>query len=84
MDWEQLRLWRLARAGTLAGAARSLGWSTPRWRGACRRWKSAGQKPVRPGADGHQLTEAGRQLLPAIEAMTQAARQLEHAAAGRG
>ena len=82
MDWEQLRHFgALARAGTLAGAARSLGVEhTTVARRVQALEKALGKSLFARGADGHQLTEAGRQLLPAIEAMTQAARQLEHAA----
>lgn len=82
MDWEQLRHFgALARAGTLAGAARSLGVEhTTVARRVQALEKALSKSLFARGADGHQLTEAGRQLLPAIEAMTQAARQLEHAA----
>ena len=53
MDWDNLRYFlELARSGTLVGAARRLGWTTPRWRGAYRRWKSKWARPclrARPG-----------------------------------
>ncbi|MBY0453853.1 MAG: LysR family transcriptional regulator [Burkholderiaceae bacterium] len=71
MDWDNLRYFlELARAGTLVGAARRL---TVDHTTVARRLqaleKQLGQALFAREAGGHRLTEAGRLLLPQVEAM---------------
>ena len=83
MDWEQLHHFSaLARAGTLTGAARLLGVEhTTVARRVQALEQALGKSLFARSAEGHKLTEAGQQLLPAIEAMEKAAGQLEVVAA---
>lgn len=82
MDWDNLRYFlELARSGTLAGAARRSGVEHTT---VARRIQSLEKQMGAPlfarEAGGHRLTEAGRQLLPAVEAMEAAVLGLERAA----
>lgn len=71
MDWNNLRYFlELARTGTLAGAARRLGVEhTTVSRRIQALEKQAGEMLFSREAGGHHLTEAGRHLLPGVEAM---------------
>ncbi|GAA4421528.1 LysR family transcriptional regulator [Acidovorax lacteus] len=83
MDWDHLRYFlELARAGTLVGAARRLGVDhTTVARRLQALEKQVGQALFAREAGGHRLTEAGRQLLPQVEAMEAAFLALERNAA---
>ena len=88
MDWDNLRYFlELARAGTLVGAARRLAVDhTTVARRLQALEKQVGSALFAREAGGHRLTEAGRQLLPAVEAMETAVLGVERAgidAAGR-
>jgi len=82
MDWDNLRYFlELARAGTLAAAARRAGVEhTTVARRIQALEKQMGAPLFARAADGHRLTEAGRQLLPAVEAMEAAVLGAERAA----
>ncbi|MBS0466425.1 MAG: LysR family transcriptional regulator [Proteobacteria bacterium] len=71
MDWDNLRYFlELARTGTLAAAARRTGVEhTTVARRIQALEKQMGAPLFAREAAGHRLTEAGRQLLPAVEAM---------------
>ena len=71
MDWDNLRYFlELARTGTLAAAARRTGVEhTTVARRIQALEKQMGEPLFAREAAGHRLTEAGRQLLPAVEAM---------------
>ena len=71
MDWDNLRYFlELARTGTLVGAARRLGVEhTTVSRRIQALEKQIGDTLFAREAGGHRLTEAGRHLLPGIEAM---------------
>ncbi|AVT02968.1 LysR family transcriptional regulator [Paracidovorax avenae] len=71
MDWENLRYFlELARTGTLAAAARRTGVEhTTVARRIQALEKQMGESLFAREAGGHRLTEAGRHLLPAVEAM---------------
>ena len=71
MDWDNLRYFlELARSGTLAAAARRAGVEhTTVARRIQALEKQMGAPLFAREAGGHRLTEAGRQLLPAVEAM---------------
>ncbi|MDD0815161.1 LysR family transcriptional regulator [Curvibacter sp. HBC28] len=79
MDWEHLRYFlALARAGTLVAAARQLAVDhTTVSRRLQALEKQIGTALFAREAGGHRLTEAGRQLLPQVEAMEAAVRQVE-------
>ncbi|WP_353233875.1 LysR family transcriptional regulator [Diaphorobacter ruginosibacter] len=82
MDWDNLRYFlELARAGTLLGAARRTGVEHTT---VARRIQALEKQMGAPlfvrEASGHRLTEAGRQLLPAVEAMETAVLGAESAA----
>ncbi|GKT20743.1 LysR family transcriptional regulator [Acidovorax sp. SUPP3334] len=86
MDWDNLRYFlELARSGTLAGAARRTGVEHTT---VARRIQSLEKQMGAPlfarEAGGHRLTEAGRQLLPAAEAMESAVLTVEQAAPAAG
>ena len=74
MDWDNLRYFlELARLGTLAGAARRLSVEhTTVSRRIQALEKQMGVALFAREAGGHRLTEAGRQLLPAVESMESA------------
>lgn len=79
MDWDNLRYFlELARAGTLVAAARRLGVDHTT---VARRLQALERQLDTPlfarEAGGHRLTEAGRRLLPQVEAMQRAFRALE-------
>ena len=86
MDWDHLRYFlELARAGTLAAAARRLGVEhTTVARRIQALEKQTGQPLFVREAAGHKLSEAGRQLLPAVEAMEAAWLGVERAAPAAG
>ena len=71
MDWDNLRYFlELSRTGTLAAAARRLAVEhTTVSRRIQALEKQMGAALFARDAGGHRLTEAGRQLLPAVEAM---------------
>ena len=71
MDWDNLRYFlELARTGTLAAAARRTGVEhTTVARRIQALEKQMGAPLFARETAGHRLTEAGRQLLPAVEAM---------------
>ncbi len=71
MDWDNLRYFlEVARTGTLAAAARRTGVEhTTVARRIQALEKQMGAPLFAREAAGHRLTEAGRQLLPAVEAM---------------
>ena len=71
MDWDNLRYFlELARTGTLAAAARRTGVEhTTVARRIQALEKQMGAPLFAREAAGHRLTEAGRHLLPAVEAM---------------
>ncbi|MDM1708622.1 LysR family transcriptional regulator [Thiopseudomonas alkaliphila] len=74
MDWDQLRYFlELARAGRLVIAARRMGVDhTTVSRKVQSLEKSLGQSLFLREPDGYKLTEAGRELLPQVEAMESA------------
>ncbi|MFA7558849.1 MAG: LysR family transcriptional regulator [Hydrogenophaga sp.] len=74
MDWDNLRYFlELARSGTLAAAARRTGVEhTTVARRVQALEKQMGAPLFAREAGGHRLTEVGRQLLPAVEAMESA------------
>jgi molybdate transport repressor ModE-like protein len=82
MDWDNLRYFlELARTGTLAAAARRTGVEhTTVARRIQALEKQMGAPLFAREATGHRLTEAGRQLLPAVEAMEAAVLGMERAA----
>ena len=82
MDWDNLRYFlELARAGTLAAAARRLAVEhTTVSRRIQALEKQMGAALFAREAGGHRLTEAGRQLLPVVEAMESAVMGAERAA----
>ena len=84
MDWDHFRYFlELARAGTLAGAARRLDVEhTTVSRRLQALEKQVGVALFAREAGGHRLTEAGRQLLPKVEAMEAAFLAVESAAPG--
>lgn len=88
MDWNHLRYFlQLARAGTLVSAARHLGVDhTTVARNVQALEKQLGAALFAREAGGHRLTELGRQLLPAVEAMESAVMGVERVvpAAGSG
>ncbi len=81
MDWDNLRYFlELARTGTLAAAARRAGVEhTTVARRIQALEKQMGTPLFAREAAGHRLTEAGRQLLPAVEAMEAAVLGVERA-----
>jgi DNA-binding transcriptional LysR family regulator len=78
MDWDHLRYFlEVARTGTLTAAARRLAVDhTTVARRLRALEKQMGATLFVREADGHRLTEAGRALLPGVQAMEQSARQL--------
>ncbi|MBS0505759.1 MAG: LysR family transcriptional regulator [Proteobacteria bacterium] len=82
MDWDNLRYFlELARTGTLAAAARRTGVEhTTVARRIQALEKQMGAPLFAREAAGHRLTEAGRHLLPAVEAMEAAVLGVESAA----
>lgn len=84
MDWDNLRYFlELSRAGTLVGAARRLGVDhTTVARRIQALEKQVGSPLFAREASGHRLSEAGRSLLPQVEAMEAAFLAVEHAAPG--
>ncbi len=82
MDWDNLRYFlELARTGTLAAAARRTGVEhTTVARRIQALEKQMGAPLFAREAAGHRLTEAGRHLLPAVEAMESAVLGVESAA----
>ena len=82
MDWDNLRYFlELARSGTLMAAARRAGVEhTTVARRIQALEKQMGTTLFAREAGGHRLTEAGRQLLPAVEAMETAVLGVNHAA----
>ncbi|BCN39292.1 LysR family transcriptional regulator [Alicycliphilus denitrificans] len=81
MDWDNLRYFlELARTGTLAAAARRAGVEhTTVARRIQALEKQMGAPLFAREAAGHRLTEAGRHLLPAVEAMEAAVLGVERA-----
>ncbi|WP_311220698.1 MULTISPECIES: LysR family transcriptional regulator [unclassified Acidovorax] len=86
MDWDNLRYFlELARCGTLAAAARRAGVEhTTVARRIQALEKQMGAALFARDAGGHRLTEAGRQLLPAVEAMEAAVLGVERAVPAQG
>ena len=82
MDWDNLRYFlELARSGTLAAAARRAGVEhTTVARRIQALEKQMGTALFAREAGGHRLTEAGRHLLPAVEAMETAVLGMERTA----
>ena len=82
MDWDNLRYFlELARAGTLAGAARRLAVEhTTVSRRIQALEKQMGTALFAREAGGHRLSEAGRQLLSAVESMESAVLGVERLA----
>lgn len=82
MDWNNLRFFlELARAGTLHAAARRLEVDHTTVARRIRALEQATGTPLfAREADGHRLSEAGRRLLPQVEAMEAAFRQVERSA----
>ena len=82
MDWDNLRYFlELARAGTLAAAARRLAVEhTTVSRRIQALEKQMGATLFAREAGGHRLAEAGRHLLPSVEAMEAAVLGVERAA----
>ena len=82
MDWDNLRYFlELARTGTLAAAARRAGVEhTTVARRIQALEKQMGTALFAREAGGHRLTEAGRHLLPAVEAMETAVLGMERTA----
>jgi len=83
LDWDNLRCFlELARSGTLAAAARRTGVEhTSVARRIQQLEKRIGSPLFVREAAGHRLTEAGRQLLPSVEAMETAVLGVERVAA---
>ena len=86
MDWDNLQYFlELARSGTLVAAARRLGVEhTTVSRRVQALEKQTGPARFAREAGGHRLSEAGRQLLPAVEAMETAVLDVERAAPAAG
>lgn len=86
MDWDNLRYFlELARCGTLAAAARRAGVEhTTVARRIQALEKQMGAALFARDAGGYRLTEAGRQLLPAVEAMETAVLGVERAVPAQG
>ena len=86
MDWDNLRHFlELARTGTLVGAARRLGVDhTTVARRVQALEKQLGAPLFARGAGGHRISDAGRRLLPQVEAMEAAFLPMERAAPGAG
>ena len=86
MDWDNLRYFlEVARSGTLVAAARRLGVEhTTVSRRVQALEKQVGHALFAREAGGHRLTEAGRQLLPGVEAMETAVLGVERAAPDPG
>ena len=86
MDWNNLRYFlELARTGTLAGAARRLGVEhTTVSRRIQALEKQVGELLFAREVGGHRLTEAGRHLLPGVEAMEAAVFGVERLAPAPG
>ena len=86
MDWDNLRYFlELARTGTLAAAARRLGVEhTTVARRIQALEKQTGIALFAREAGGHRLTEAGRHLLPGVEAMEAAVLGVERSAPVQG
>ena len=86
MDWDNLRYFlELARTGTLAGAARRTGVEhTTVARRIQALEKQTGIALFAREAGGHRLTEAGRHLLPGVEAMEAAVLGVERSAPVQG
>ena len=86
MDWDHLRYFlELARASTLAAAARRLGVEhTTVARRIQALEKQTGIALFAREAGGHRLTEAGRHLLPGVEAMEAAVLGVERSAPVQG
>ena len=86
MDWDNLRYFlELARTGTLAAAARRLGVEhTTVSRRIQALEKQTGIALFAREAGGHRLTEAGRHLLPGVEAMEAAVLGVERSAPVQG
>ena len=84
MDWDNLRYFlELARAGTLVGAARRLGVDhTTVARRIQALEKQVGSALFAREASGHRLSDAGRALLPQVEAMEAAYLAVQHATPG--
>ncbi|WP_313296158.1 LysR family transcriptional regulator [Diaphorobacter sp.] len=82
MDWDNLRYFlEVARVGTLVAAARRTGVEhTTVARRIQALEKQMGTPLFTREASGHRLTEAGRQLLPAVEAMELAVLGVEQSA----
>ena len=82
MDWDNLRYFlELARTGTLAAAARRLGVEhTTVSRRIQLLEKQMGEALFAREAGGHRLSEAGRHLLPGVEAMEAAVLGVERLA----
>ncbi len=81
MDWDNLRYFlEVARSGTLVAAARRLGVEhTTVSRRVQALEKQLGEALFAREAGGHRLTEAGRHLLPGVEAMEAAVLGVERA-----
>ena len=86
MDWDNLRYFlELARTGTLVGAARRMGVEhTTVSRRIQALEKQIGEALFARETGGHRLTEAGRHLLPGVEAMEAAVLGVERAAPAPG
>ena len=82
MDWDNLRYFlEVARTGTLVAAARRLGVEhTTVSRRVQALEKQLGEALFAREAGGHRLTEAGRHLLPGVEAMEAAVLGVERSA----
>ena len=82
MDWDHLRyFWALVQAGTLVGAAKALGVEhTTVSRRIQALEKQMGTALFAREAGGHRLSEAGRQLLAAVETMEAAVQGVERLA----
>ena len=82
MDWDNLRYFlEVARTGTLVAAARRLGVEhTTVSRRVQALEKQLGEVLFAREAGGHRLTEAGRHLLPGVEAMESAMLGVERSA----
>ena len=86
MDWDNLQYFlELARSGTLVAAARRLGVEhTTVSRRVQALEKQMGQALFAREAGGHRLTEAGRHLLPGVEAMEAAVLGVERSVPAPG
>lgn len=86
MDWDNLRYFlEVARSGTLVAAARRLGVEhTTVSRRVQALEKQMGEALFAREAGGHRLTEAGRHLLPGVEAMEAAVLGVERAVPAPG